>query len=134
MWTNAKMPLLIAVTLFIPIIPLQAGHLQSEKEYQTAWCAEASGITEYVLDDRTRVDCMTEEYAIEFDFGPKWAEAIGQSLYYAMKTGKKPGVVLILEFEGEQYVKRLQVVANKYHIKVWILRPVQPVEDFETYK
>lgn len=127
------MLLLIVLSLIIPIIPLQAGHLHSEKEYQNVWCAEAGGVTEYVLDDKARVDCMTEEYAVEFDFGPKWAEAIGQSLYYAIKTGKKPGVVLILEYEGEQYVKRLQIVANKYHIKVWVICPVQPVVDFDTY-
>ena len=36
-------------------------------------------------------------YAVEFDFAEKWAEAVGQALYYALKTGKKPAVVLIME-------------------------------------
>lgn len=31
------------------------------------------------------------------DFGPKWAEAIGQALYYSLQTGKRAGVALILE-------------------------------------
>lgn len=40
------------------------------------------------------VDCLTDEYAIEFDFSKKWAEAIGQSLYYASQTYRKPGYSL----------------------------------------
>jgi len=40
---------------------------------------------------------VTKTHAIEFDFGNNWAEAIGQSAYYSIQTGKKAGVVLILE-------------------------------------
>jgi len=40
---------------------------------------------------------VTDTHAIEFDFGGNWAEAAGQSAYYAVQTGKKPGAVLILE-------------------------------------
>jgi hypothetical protein len=40
---------------------------------------------------------LTETHAIEFEFGNKWAEVVGQSSYYALQTGKKPGIVLILE-------------------------------------
>lgn len=101
-----------------------AAHLHLEKEYQAQWCAEHNGVTEYVLDDGARVDCLTDEYAVEFDFAPKWAEAIGQSLYYAEKTGKKPGIVLILEKDGdERYLKRLKKVSEKYQIRVWIMKP-----------
>jgi len=67
------------------------------KPYQEKWCTEHGGQVEVVLPDRTRCDCLTETHAIEFDFGKKWAEAIGQALYYAIQTGKKPGIVLILE-------------------------------------
>ncbi|MFH1027609.1 MAG: hypothetical protein V1791_06370 [Pseudomonadota bacterium] len=35
-------------------------------------------------------------YAVEVEYAHKWAEAIGQSLYYSRMTGKKPGVVLIM--------------------------------------
>jgi hypothetical protein len=41
------------------------------------------------------VDCLTDECVIEFDFSNKWAEAIGQSLYYANQTGKKADIFLI---------------------------------------
>jgi hypothetical protein len=55
------------------------------------------GKVEVVLPDGTRCDCVTDTHAIEFDFGDNWAEAIGQSSYYALQTGKRPGIVLILE-------------------------------------
>lgn len=82
---------------------------------------------EYTLDDGARVDCLTDEYAIEFDFAPKWAESIGQALYYAEKTGKKPGVVLILEKAGEErFLKRLETVAKTHGITVWTMTNDDP--------
>jgi len=88
--------LIILMLLFVASTAA-AGHIYKERDYQEVWCKQAGGITEYVLDDGARVDCLTDDYAIEFDFAPKWAEAVGQSLYYALKTGRKPGIVLILE-------------------------------------
>ncbi len=99
-------------------------HLRPDKEYQKVWCDKAGGVTEVILDDMARVDCLTEEYAIEFDFGPKWAESIGQALYYGIKTGKRPGVVLIMEKDSDlKYFGRLSAVAEKHNIKVWITKP-----------
>lgn len=95
-----------------------------ERAYQEAWCDKNGGVMEYVLDDKARVDCLTDEYAIEFDFGKKWAESIGQVLYYGIKTEKKPGVVLILEKDGdERYLDRLKVVADKLEIRTWTMGP-----------
>lgn len=50
---------------------------KNEKYYQTEMCQELGGEMEYLLFDKTRVDCLTDEYAIEVDFAKKWAEAIG---------------------------------------------------------
>ncbi len=102
----------------------QAGkHLYKETEYQEYWCAEADGVTEYVLPDRTRVDCLTDEYAIEFDFAGKWAEAIGQSLHYAKMTNKKPGIVIIVEGpKDEKHLEKLRPIAEKTGIKVWVIK------------
>lgn len=95
-----------------------------EKVYQRAWCESAGGTTEVVLPGHARVDCVTEEYAVEVDFASKWAEAVGQSLYYAIMTGKKPGILLIME-EGpdERHLKRLRVVAGKLGVRVWTITP-----------
>ena len=78
------------IVIFITL-PVFAKHKHLEKEYQTAWCNAHNGIMEYKLDDNTRVDCLTNEYAVEFDFASKWAESIGQSLYYAQRTKRKTG-------------------------------------------
>jgi len=122
--TKTKALILLALLVLFFSSAAFAAHKHLENEYQSQWCAEQHGVTEYVLDDSTRVDCLTDEYAIEFDFGPKWAEAIGQSLYYAEKTGRKPGIVLILETKTSgRYLKRLKVVAEKYNIKVWTMKP-----------
>jgi hypothetical protein len=42
-----------------------------------------------------RVDCLAAEYAIEVDWANHWAEALGQSLYYAGATNRKPGIILL---------------------------------------
>ncbi len=67
-----------------------------------------------VLPDHTRCDCLTRTHAIEFDFGNNWAEAIGQSLYYSIQTGKKAGIALILEKPSDyKYWIRLNTVIAK---------------------
>ena len=77
---------------------------------------------EVLLWDKTRVDLLNDEYAIEVDWAPKWAEGIGQALYYAQVTGKKPGVILLIKDMQKEmkFVYRLQTVAAKYDIKVWL--------------
>ncbi len=92
----------ISVLLLFTASLSSAGHLYKERDYQKAWCEREGGIIEYVLDDQARVDCLLPDYAVEFDFASKWAEAVGQSLYYALKIGKKPGIVLILEKESDR--------------------------------
>lgn len=104
-------------------LPVYAKYQHLEKDYQNKWCAQNCGITEYRLPDGTRVDCLTQTHAIEFDFAKKWAESIGQSLYYSLMTNKKPGVVLIMENPDKEakYLTRLKTVACKFSIDVWVM-------------
>ena len=103
-------------------IQTDAKHIYPEKVYQEQWCKAHQGTIEYRLKDNSRIDCLTEEYAIEFDFANKWAEAIGQSLYYGLMTCKKPGIVLIIENGNKdiKHLKRLQEVAKSNNITIWI--------------
>jgi hypothetical protein len=98
------------------------GVKKDEKYYQTKMCNEFGGKMEHVLFDKARVDCLTSEYAIEVDFAKKWAEGIGQSLYYADVTGKKPAIGLIVGEGDEKYLKRINRVAQKFDIKIIILQ------------
>lgn len=107
---------------FINLLPAQC-HQYLEKEYQNVWCSANKGILEYTLSDGARVDCVTQTHAIEFDFASKWAESIGQSLYYGKSLCKQSGVVLIMENpeKDERYLKRLQAVAITHGITVWTM-------------
>lgn len=102
-----------------------AKHLNRESVYQEAWCNKHNGVMEYQLEDKARVDCLTKRYAVEVDFAPKWAECIGQSLYYAISTNQKPACLLIME-NGEKDVKfyeRLKSVSKKHGIKIFTITP-----------
>ncbi len=123
-----NLTILVSLLVIFPLSVLAQtpkSHLYYEKDYQNMWCNAQSGITEYVLPDRARVDCVTQIYAIEFDFAKKWSESIGQSLYYAAILQKDPGIVLIVEDEikDQKYINRLQTVATKQGIKVWLMHP-----------
>ena len=100
-------------------------HLYYEKDYQQVWCDKNCGTTEFILPDKARVDCVTATHAIEFDFASKWAESIGQALYYAEILQKEPGIVLIIENgkKDQKYIERVQTVAQKRNIKLWLMYP-----------
>ncbi len=94
-----------------------------EAEYQNKWCSAMCGTQEYRLEDKTRVDCLTSTHAIEFDFAYKIYESIGQSLYYSIKTNKKPGIVLIIEQpdKEEKYIIRMKQIAESQGIDCWLM-------------
>jgi hypothetical protein len=112
----------ILVLLLFSLV-LQAKHLHKEKVYQEHFCKALGGVVEHILPDRTRVDCLLDAYAIEVDFAQKWAESIGQSLYYASQTSRKAAVLLIMEDrqKDEKYLRRLEDVSHKYNIDIWTI-------------
>ncbi len=85
-------------------------HNHSESSYQHVWCSQHNGIEEFKNPDKTRVDCLTDTHATEFDFANKWAESVGQALHYSKMTGKRAKVVLILENPKKQmcYYERVK--------------------------
>lgn len=62
--------------------------------------------TEVILWDKTRVDLLNDEYAIEVDWAPKWAEAIGQATWYSLVTNRNPAVLLLVRGGEERFVYR----------------------------
>ncbi len=90
-----------------------------EADYVQLHC---DGEIEHRLRDGTRVDCLTDTHAIEYDWGKKWAEAIGQALYYSAMTGKRAGIVLIVNPRTkERYLRRVEkaIEYHKLDIDVW---------------
>jgi hypothetical protein len=115
---------MIKVLLFLLLaLTLQAKHINKEKVYQEHFCKQFGGVSEYRLKDRTRVDCLLNDYAIEVDFAKKWAESIGQSLYYASQTSRKAAVLLIMEDpqKDQKYLHRLKDVSQKHGIEIWVI-------------
>lgn len=94
-----------------------------ERDYQLEWCGKMGGEIEYVLEDKTRVDCLLPEYAVEMDFAKNWYESVGQALYYSEMTNRKAGVVLILKSKkDEKHLERLNKIKYEYGIKVWVIK------------
>ena len=68
---------LVVLIIILISLPAYSKHEYTEKTYQKYWCNKKGGITEYKLNNKTRVDCLTDNLAVEFDFAPKWHECIG---------------------------------------------------------
>ena len=67
----------------------------SECFYKEQCAKQLGGTTEVTLPDGTRCDILTDTHAIEVDFADKWAEAIGQSLNYAIQANaERPNLSL----------------------------------------
>ena len=100
-------------------------HAHSESSYQHAWCSTNKGIEEYENSDFTRVDCLTDWNAVEFDFANKWAESIGQALHYQKMTGKRAKVVLILENPKKEmvYFNRVKALGEIHNFDVEYVTP-----------
>lgn len=84
---------------------------------------------EYKLNDNARVDCLTDTLAVEFDFADKWAECIGQAIYYGRQTNRQAACVLIME-NGEKdlkYLKRLRRAAYRkgVNLRTFTMKPEQ---------
>lgn len=100
-----------------------AAHLHKEAEYRDAWCR---GRTEVTLHDGSRVDCLTENYAVEVEFAAKAFEGLGQAIHYARITGTTPAILMIIEKpeDWKQY-RRIRRTARQRHVKLWYITPAQ---------
>ena len=122
-----KRIVLISMLILISLPAVAAKRLHPEAEYQKAWCNKRGGITEYQLPDKTRVDCLLPNMAVEFDFANKWAECIGQALYYGRMTNRQAACVLIME-RGEKdlkYLRRLRRAAYRkgVNLRTFTMKP-----------
>ena len=115
----AKLLIIILLILALPLTSYAKSRLHSESYYQDKFCDDKWGLSEVILHNMTRVDCITFEYAIEVDFANKWYEAIGQSLYYAMETDMLPGIALIIESKRDcVYWKRTFKTISEFELPI----------------
>ena len=104
-----------ASTVFTNPTEKEANEIVATQRYgtETYWQdiiqKEIGGEKEYRLDDGTRVDLLFEDKACEIDWASKWAEGIGQSIYYGLKTERPPLVILLAKKDGwEKYRDRVE--------------------------
>ena len=98
-----------------------------------ATTGDTRGIAEYRLSDGSRIDILTESTAWEVDWDDKWAEAIGQSLFYWLSTDndqkRNPGIVLLRRTSSDEYYLRcLSVVRELRNHGIEMNLKVQPVK------
>ena len=92
---------------------------KNEAYYQHIAAKQLGGKTEHILPDRTRIDILTDKESIEVDWASKWAEGIGQALYYSAMTTKEAGLILIMKSEkDERYIKRVQKIILIKSLKI----------------
>ncbi|MEK9628970.1 MAG: hypothetical protein VW455_08100 [Nitrospinota bacterium] len=97
-------------------------HAMQEADYKKDWCPKHNGEVDYQTHDKSTVDCLTDTHAIEFEVGANWNPAIRKSRSSSVKTGKEPGVVLIIETEADKkHLMTLRKINEKRRlaIKIW---------------
>ena len=114
---------IILILLLIASFSFQANAKKKESYYQNIHCDNLGGKAEHRLEDRTRIDCLTDTKAIEHDFAPKWAECAGQAIYYAQRMDLKPVCALIgTEKQFKRYIPRIEVINNNLINKIEIIK------------
>jgi hypothetical protein len=71
-----------------------------------------------------RVDLFLPNHAIEIDWSFKWAEGVGQALYYAARLKAKAVALLLVESDaGGSHVQNALTVSSSIEdrLSVWVL-------------
>lgn len=91
MYRYRRQVLLLLAALYS--LPAIGGDRELEIDAQRKFCAGMP--INQALPNRSEVDCVLEDVAIEVDFSDHWAAAIGQSLQYGAMMGRRPGIILV---------------------------------------
>ena len=117
-------PKSISIYILIFFFSLSSKALEKEKYYSEMYCKELSGKVNFTLKDKSKVDCLTDTHAYEVDWadGMKVYEAIGQSLYYASQTNKKPGILLLIRKDSsEKHIRKIKEIINYFNLDVELI-------------
>lgn len=121
---------LVIIVLAAALNLSKAEGKKNEAFYRDAWAKANGGTTEVQMGDKTRCDIVTKTHAIEVEWANKWAEGIGQALWYSFQTNKKAGIVIIMSSEKDKkHLMRLRslIAGKNLNIDVWVVTPkIQP--------
>lgn len=94
---------------------------QPESTYIERWCAAHGGESEVVLQDGSRADCITGDHAVEVERAYNYKEGIGQALRYAMLTGKRALMVVIVGPDDQEYIQNLRALVSRYQLPIDVM-------------
>lgn len=105
--------------IFLLTAPVFAEGRDSREE---GWCIQHFGIFDYLFDDGSKIECYLENHAVEIDYLYKWEKTVEQALVYSVKTGQKPGVVLILKDQKErQKLEKIKEATDSLGVTLWTI-------------
>lgn len=111
--------LLLALIIVLLASPSMAKRSNPESFYKEIWCKNNKGEENVIIGNYAICDCVTNEYAVEVEFANNWMDTIGKSLHFAQETGKKPGVVLILEnIQDRRFKERMLKMIEHYKLDI----------------
>ncbi len=105
------------------VLSFNASAKMLEGDYVDKFC---TGVIEYTLVDKTRVDCQLPKESQEYDWQTKWYESIGQALYYSMMSGKAGGIVLIAKNDNwKRYTDRALKTIKHFNLplSLYVIKP-----------
>ena len=125
------------ILLVFTAILLIGAEYPTETEWQndpTNWSRYVESIddVEVRLSDGSRVDYLGPRDAIEIDWARKWAEGIGQAVFYAEMTDRRATLILLVrDWDRElKYVNRCLLAATDLDVRV-VLEFVEPEENHD---
>jgi len=126
------MKTLITIAMLLGLATPGLGAWPSENEWAKKNVQKFDAVNGVRLWDGTVCDYMTETHAIEIDWAAngKWAEAVGQAIYYATVLKKRPGIIMLTKWGlndrakalQKGYVYRCQTVCAQVGIHLWVVR------------
>ncbi|MBF0530742.1 MAG: tetratricopeptide repeat protein [Deltaproteobacteria bacterium] len=132
-----RLPIVIAVVVISTVMISESTNAAARREhplewYRQAWCQKQNGQADFRMIEGNDCDCLTASHAVAFEYADRWAEVIGRSLDNARQTGRKPGIVLVMETKDDQKYQvnlRTTVEAFKLNINYWFAGDGAPGAD-----
>ncbi len=111
--------------LLIPVIPF------SKSDWHVAFnTQQTKGRMEVRLSD-SRIDILTEDYAIEVDRVSKYLEGVNQALRYAEASGRKPGLALYIDGDPDalELLLKSKALCKESKIRFWFINEYVSIND-----
>jgi len=116
--------------LLIPVTPF------SKSDWHVAFnTQQTKGRMEVRLSD-SRIDILTEDYAIEVDRVSKYLEGINQALRYAEASGRKPGLALYIDGDPDalELLIKAKALCEESKIRFWFINEYVSINDLVRQK